>query len=63
MNLIWNMPKKPQRNSTLDRQKRDVERDEDITFLLVGQGVTQNVPHQIASEIKAKNFQEIISRK
>jgi hypothetical protein len=40
MNLTWNMPKKPQKNSTLDQQKRDIERDEDITFLLVGQSVT-----------------------
>jgi len=36
----WNMPKKPLKNSTLDRQKRDVECDEDIIFLLVGQSVT-----------------------
>jgi hypothetical protein len=29
----------------------------------VGQGVTKNVPHQVANEIKVKNFQEIISQK
>jgi hypothetical protein len=40
MNPTWNMPKKPYKNSTLDWQKRDVEHDEDITFLLVGQNVT-----------------------
>jgi hypothetical protein len=41
MNPTWNMPKKPYKNSTLDRQKRkDVECDEDIPFLLMGQGVT-----------------------
>jgi hypothetical protein len=38
MNPTWNMPKKPQKNSTIDRQKGkgNIERDEDITFLLGG---------------------------
>jgi len=37
------MPKKPYKNSTIDQQrnKRNIECDEDITFFLVGQGVTQ----------------------
>ncbi len=44
-------------------RRRDIKCDEDIAFLLVGQGVTKNIPHQVTSEIKAKNFQEIISQK
>jgi hypothetical protein len=37
------MPKKPYKNSTIDRQsgKRNIERDENITFLLVGRKITQ----------------------
>jgi hypothetical protein len=37
------MPKKPQENSIIDQQrsKRNIECDEDITFLLVGQEITQ----------------------
>jgi hypothetical protein len=35
MNSTWNMPNKPYKNSILDRQSIDVERDEDITFLLM----------------------------
>jgi len=63
MNQIWNMPKKPYKNSTIDQQrsKRNIEHDEDITFLLNGVGNYKNVPHQVASEIKVKDFQEIAS--
>jgi hypothetical protein len=43
MNQIWNMPKKAAKISTIDQQKnkRNIKCDEDMTFLLVVQGITQ----------------------
>jgi hypothetical protein len=63
MSRTWNNAQKTieKFHNKLTKKQKKHKMCEDITFFFSGGGNYTNVPHQVASEINAKKFQEITS--